>query len=95
MNLARLLRKGADDYLEMEVDPNDKNNLSFLFYSSAKMKEAYSKHNDVVFINKRFSSNRFKKPLIMFFTVSNTGKSVLLGLAFIEKEEVFYFNKVA
>ena len=55
MHLVRLLKKGQDDTFEVEVDPNDKNNLQYLFYASARMKEAYQKHNDVVFINKRFS----------------------------------------
>ena len=30
----------------------------------------------------------------MFFTVSNTGKSQLLALALIEKEEPSFFNKI-
>lgn len=51
------------------------------------MKEAYLKNNDIIFVNKRFSQNRFKRPMVMLFTVSNTGKSVLLGFALIEKEE--------
>eukprot|EP00347_Sterkiella_histriomuscorum_P012508 403368312 len=95
LTLLRLLKKGNDDYIDVEFDPNDKSNLLYLFYSSAKMKDAYLKSSDVVFVNKRFSQNRFKKPMVMLFTVSNTGKSVLLGFALIEKEETFYFAKIA
>lgn len=69
--------------------------MQFLFYSNPKMKEIYMKNSDVIFINKRFSMNRFKRPLLLFFAVSSTGKSNLIALALVEKEEVFYFNKVA
>ncbi|CDW86622.1 far1-related protein [Stylonychia lemnae] len=95
MNLLRLLKRGNDDFLEVEFDPNDKNNITYLFYSSGKMKEQYLKNSDVIFINKRFSQNRFKKPLVMIFTVSNTGKSVLLAIVLIEKEETSYFQRMA
>ena len=49
----------------------------------------------MVFVNKRFSQNRFKRPLLMFFTVSNTGKSQMLGFSLIEKEEPYFFEKAA
>ena len=78
-NLVRMLKKNSSndgDFFELEYDANEKNYLSFLFYSTGRMKETFLKTSgDLVFINKRFSQNRFKRPLLMFFTVSNTGKS--------------------
>jgi hypothetical protein len=37
------------------------------------MKELYLRHSDLVFINKRFTVNRFKRPILMIFVVTNTG----------------------
>ena len=72
-NLIKALKKaGVDDCLEYDYDNQD-GNLKFLFYSSQKMKEIYLKNNDITFINKRFTVNRFKKPLLMYFVVTNTG----------------------
>ena len=34
IHLVKLLRKSSEDFLEFEIDPNDKNNLLFMFYSS-------------------------------------------------------------
>ena len=85
-NLVKLLKKNSandGDFLEYEFDSSDKGNLQFLFYSTAKM----------IFVNKRFTQNRFKRPMLMFFTVSNTGKSQMLGLSLVEKEETNFFNR--
>ena len=51
-NLIKLLQKNREDYLDYEYDARC-SNLKFLFYSSAKMKEAYLRNSDIVFINKR------------------------------------------
>lgn len=80
-NLIKLLKKNSDDFLEVEYDPNDRHNLQFMFFASHKMREIYLKHNDVIFINKRFSQNRFKRPLLLFFAVGNTGKSHLIAMS--------------
>ncbi len=95
--LIKLLRKNLSegDMLDIEYEHNEKGNLQFLFYSSAKMREAYMKSGDMIFINKRFTQNRFKRPLMMFFTVTNTGKSQMLGFALLDKEEPYFFNKAA
>ena len=69
-------------------------NLKFLFYSSAKMKEIYLRHSDITFINKRFTVNRFKKPILLIFVVTNTGQSALVALALYEREEVSYFARI-
>ena len=59
LNLIKTLKKtlatDLGDCLEIEFDPNEKNNLQYLFYSTAKMKEQYMKCSDMIFINKRFS----------------------------------------
>jgi hypothetical protein len=59
LNLIKVLRKNMSpeggDCLQMEFDPNEKNNLLYLFYSTAKMKDQYLKCSDMIFINKRFS----------------------------------------
>lgn len=92
--LVKLLKKNAandGDFLEHEVDAQG--NLQFLFYSTAKMKEAYLKCSDLLFVNKRFTQNRFKRPLVMFLTVGSTGKSQLLGLALVDKEETSFFAR--
>ena len=49
--------------------------MKFLFYSSAKMKEVYLRSSDIIFINKRLTQNRFNRPIILWFTVTNTGQS--------------------
>lgn len=77
--------------MEHEVDAQG--NLQFMFYSTAKMKEAYLKCSDLLFVNKRFTQNRFKRPLVMFLTVGATGKSQLLGLALVDKEETSFFAR--
>ena len=92
----KLLKKNSandGDFLEYEFDSSDKGNLQFLFYSTAKMKEVYLRCSDLIFVNKRFTQNRFKRPMLMFFTVSNTGKSQMLGLSLVEKEETNFFNR--
>ena len=71
-NLIKLLRKNKDDFLDYEFDASEAN-LKFLFYSSAKMKEVYLRSSDIVFINKRLTQNRFNRPMILWFTVTNTG----------------------
>ncbi len=81
--------------LDIEYDHNEKGNMQFLFYSTAKMRDAYLKSSDMIFINKRFNQNRFKRPMMMFFTVTNTGKSQLIGFALVDKEEPYFFNKAA
>ena len=56
LNLVKLLRKNAHnegDFLEVEFEGAA--NLQFLFYSSQKMKEAYLKSSDMMFVNKRFT----------------------------------------
>ena len=73
-NLIKLLQKNREDFLDYEYDARD-SNLKFLFYSSAKMKETYLRNSDIVFINKRLTQNRFNRPIILFFCVSNTGQS--------------------
>ena len=65
-----------------------------MFYSSLRMKENYLRNNDVLFINKRLAANRFGKSLVLFLTVSNTGKSNVVALALIEAEEHKYFLKI-
>lgn len=94
LNLLKLLKKNPEDYLEVEYDPNDKHSIQYLYYSSQKMRDNYAKHSDIIFINKRFTQNRFKKPLVLLFAVGNTGKSLLIGMALIEKEETYYFSKM-
>ena len=51
------------------------------------MKEVFLKHSDITFINKRFTVNRFKKPILMIFVVTNTGQSALVAFSLYEKEE--------
>jgi hypothetical protein len=82
-----LLKKNPGDKLDYEFDENDPSNLKFLFYSSARMKEVYLTTSDVVFINKRFTLNRFKRPMMFWFTVANSGQSQLVALAMYEREE--------
>lgn len=65
-----------------------------MFYASAKMKETYLRNQDILFINKRFTVNRFKKPLMFYFVVTNTGQSCLVAMALYEKEETNYFARV-
>lgn len=65
-----------------------------MFYASAKMKETYLKNSDITFINKRFTVNRFKKPLMFIFVVTNTGQSAMVAMALYEKEETSYFARV-
>jgi hypothetical protein len=65
-----------------------------MFYSSAKMKETFLRNSDITFINKRFTVNRFKKPLMFIFVVTNTGQSAMVGMALYEKEETSYFARV-
>lgn len=62
-----------------------------MFYSSAKMKETFLRNSDITFINKRFTVNRFKKPLMFIFVVTNTGQSAMIAMALYEKEETSYF----
>lgn len=43
-NLIKLLKRNSgneNDFLEIEYDSNDQNYLSFLFYSTAKMKDTF------------------------------------------------------
>lgn len=65
-----------------------------MFYSSLRMKETYLRNNDVLFINKRLSVNRFGKSLVLFLTVSATGRSNVVGIALIEQEDQRYFQKI-
>ena len=62
-----------------------------MFYSSLRMKENYLRNNDILFVNKRLAANRFGKSLVLFLTVSNSGKSNVVGIALIEAEEHKYF----
>ncbi len=92
--LVKLLKKNAaidGDFLDHEID--QQGNLQFLFYSTQKMKENYLKSSDLLFVNKRFTQNRFKRPLLMFLTVSAIGKSQLLGIALVDKEETSFFGR--
>jgi len=73
-SLIKLLKKNRDDFLDYEYDA-EHSDLKFLFYSSAKMKELYLKNSNIVFINKRLTMNRFGRPIMLWFTVSNTGHS--------------------
>ena len=57
-NLVKLLKRNSNndgDFLEIEYDAADSINLTFLFYSTAKMKDTYQRTGDLVFINKRFN----------------------------------------
>lgn len=92
-NLIKLLKKSSEDCLEYDYDQSE-GNLKFLFYSSAKMKEIYQKHSDITFINKRFTVNRFKKPILLIFCVTNTGQSALVAFALHEREETSYFARI-
>ena len=58
------------------------------------MKEVFLKHSDITFINKRFTVNRFKKPILMIFVVTNTGQSALVAFSLYEKEETQYFARI-
>ena len=58
------------------------------------MRENYLSYRDVVFINKRFDKTRFNKSLVLFCGISNQGKSILFGFAFIVKEDEENFNFV-
>jgi hypothetical protein len=58
------------------------------------MKETYLKHSDLTFINKRFTVNRFKKPILLIFVVTNTGQSALVAFSLYEKEEASYFARI-
>ena len=51
------------------------------------MKETYLFNSDIVFINKRLTQNRFNRPIILWFCVSNTGQSQLIAMSMIEREE--------
>jgi len=51
------------------------------------MRENYLSYRDIVFVNKRFQKCRFNRVLLMFCGVTNTGKSVLLGFAFLQKDD--------
>ncbi len=77
---------------EMVDKPGWYNNLFFCTYA---MRENYLTYRDVVFINKRFDKTRFNKSLVLFCGISNTGKSVLLGFAFVVKEDEENFDFVA
>ena len=59
------------------------------------MKEIYLRNSDIVFINKRLTQNRFNRPIILWFSVSNTGQSQLIAFAMIEREETAQFARVA
>jgi len=87
------LKKNPEDCLEFDYDSQE-GNLKFMFYASAKMKETYLRNQDILFINKRFTVNRFKKPLMFYFVVTNTGQSCLVAMALYEKEETNYFARV-
>ena len=51
------------------------------------MRENYLNYRDVIFVNKRFAKTRFSKMLLMFCGISNTGKSVLLAFAMLNKDD--------
>lgn len=91
--LIKLLKKNPSDFLDFEYEPNE-GNLRFLFFTSAKMKEAYLRSSDIVFINKRLTVNRFNRPIMMWFTVTSTGHSQLIAFTMYEKEELSYFQRV-
>lgn len=93
-NLIKLLQKNREDFLDYEYDNRD-SNLKFLFYSSAKMKETFLRNSDIVFINKRLTQNRFNRPIILWFCISNTGQSQLIAFAMIEREETAAFSRVS
>lgn len=75
----------------VEYDKTKNGGVDVMFYSSVRMKENYLRNNDILFINKRLAVNRFGKSLVLFLTVSNTGRSNVVGLALIEAEEHKYF----
>jgi hypothetical protein len=59
------------------------------------MKENYLTYRDIVFINKRFTKNRFNKTLLLFCGINSEGKSIVLGLAFLHKEDDENFEYAA
>ena len=65
-----------------------------MFYSSLRMKETYLRNNDILFINKLLQANRFGKSLVLFLTVSNSGRSNVVAFALIENEDHSYFQKI-
>ena len=94
INFVRLLKKYKEDHLYVEYDQSKKGGVDVMFYSSVRMKETYLRNNDILFINKRLAQNRFGKSLVLFLTVSSTGKSNVVGIALIEAEEHKYFQKI-
>ena len=91
INFVRLLKKYKEDHLYVEYDKSKKGGVDIMFYSSLRMKENYLRNNDMLFINKRLAVNRFGKSLVLFLTVSNTGRSNVVAIALIEAEEHKYF----
>jgi len=65
-----------------------------MFYSSIRMKENYLRNSDILFINKRLAQNRFGKSLVLFLTISNTGKSNVVAICLVEGEDQKYFQKI-
>lgn len=59
------------------------------------MKETYLRSSDIVFINKRLTTNRFNRPIMMWFSVTSTGHSQLIAFTMYEKEELSFFQRVA
>lgn len=84
INFVRLLKKYRDDHLFVEYDKSKKGGIDTVFYSSLRMKETYLRNNDILFINKRLAANRFGKSLVLFLTVSSTGRSNVVAVALIE-----------
>ena len=77
---------------ETEDRPGWYNNLFFCTYS---MRENYLTYRDIVFINKRFDKTRFSRSLVLICGVSNTGRNILFGFAFLAKEDDESFDFVA
>jgi len=56
------------------------------------MRDSFNLYSDVLFINKRFAKNRFKMPMLLFYVVNSSGRSVLVSMAMSKRSMIHYFS---
>lgn len=74
-------------YFQVDQSPEKPGWYNNLFFCSSSMRDNYFAYRDFIFVNRRLSSTRFSRSLILFCGVSSNGRSVLFGFAMITRED--------
>ncbi|CAI2386819.1 unnamed protein product [Moneuplotes crassus] len=65
---------------------SDGKKIKNILIQTPQMHRLYERYSDVIFMDGTYMTNKYKMPLVIFSSINNEGKNVIVGFAIVERE---------